>query len=52
MATPIKATPMLSGKSSRKFNETLRAEQNSKVSDREWQRMQDIVRRVLSKKVK
>lgn len=50
MATPIKETPILYGSSSKKFNKTLVAEQNIKVSPQEWERIENIVRRVLTKK--
>ncbi|SDE84039.1 hypothetical protein SAMN05216464_1105 [Mucilaginibacter pineti] len=51
MATPIKATPILSGSSSRKFNQVLVSEQTQKVSTQERQRIQSLVEKVLTKKV-
>jgi len=50
MATPIKETPILYGSSSKKFNRILVSEQNDKVSSQEKERIEDLVRRVLSKK--
>lgn len=49
MATPIKATPILYGSSSKKFNKELLLEQNIKASSQERERIANIVKRVLSK---
>jgi hypothetical protein len=49
MATPIKATPILYGTSSTKFNKILASERNVKVSAEEKQRIENLVQKVLNK---
>lgn len=48
MATPIKITPVLKGKSSIRFNETLAAQKSDKISPEEKQKMKDLVLKVIS----
>lgn len=50
MATPIKETPILYGSSSKKFNKILVSEQDNKVSPKEKERIENLVRKVLSQK--
>lgn len=49
MATPIKATPMLSGSSSKKFNRILMSEKDVKASPEEKHRISSLVHKILSK---
>lgn len=48
MATPIKITPPLSGKQSRKFNEQLAVTSTKRVSAEEKKRIFSLVEKVLS----
>ena len=49
MATPIKITPPLSGKQSRKFNEQLAVTSKKRISAEEKHRIFSLVEKVLSK---
>lgn len=49
MATPIKATPSISGADSRRFNEILKSEQHLRVSPEEKERIKNLVKSVLAK---
>jgi len=50
MATPIKATPVLQGEASKRFNSLLHANEHIRVSPEEKKKMQSLVEKVLSKK--
>ncbi len=50
MARPIKATPVLSGNASKRFNSLLASNKNNRASDVEKKRIENVVSRVLSKK--
>ncbi|MEX8547277.1 MAG: hypothetical protein V5804_06720 [Mucilaginibacter sp.] len=50
MATPIKATPVLSGNASKRFNALLASKKNNRTSPEEKQRIKNLVEKVLSKK--
>lgn len=52
MATIIRITPTLSGKSSRQFNASLSKNSASKIPTEKKERMSDLVRKVLSNKKK
>jgi hypothetical protein len=49
MANPIKETPTLSGKSSKKFNQDVAERLNKKVSREEKERILSNVKKILSK---
>lgn len=49
MATAIEHTPVLKGKSSKRFNEQLSADENNKVSPTEKQRITQLVEKILKK---
>jgi hypothetical protein len=49
MATPIKITPILKNESSRRFNRLLIAEKDVKVSSADKGRIENLVKKVLSK---
>lgn len=50
MATPIKATPVLSGNSSKRFNSLLESQKNVRVSPEEKDKIFSLVDKILSKK--
>ena len=50
MATPIKATPVLQGNASKRFNALLQAQENTRVSPEEKKKIYSLVEKVLSKK--
>jgi hypothetical protein len=50
MATPIKATPVLRGNSSKRFNSLLQSNENIRVSPEEKNKIFSLVDKVLSKK--
>lgn len=52
MATTIRMTPTLSGKSSKQFNASLSKNSTSKISSERKERMSDLVQKVLSNKKK
>ncbi len=49
MATAIEHTPTLKGKSSKRFNEQLSADEKNKISQAEKQRITKLVEKILSK---
>jgi hypothetical protein len=50
MATPIKITPILSGRASKRFNQQLEAQKNDRISAEEKHRMFSLLERILAKK--
>jgi hypothetical protein len=49
MATAIEQTPILKGKSSKRFNEQLAADEKNKVSPAEKARITQLVEKILKK---
>ena len=49
MAKPIKATPVLHGDSSKRFNAVLESQQHIRVSEKEKSQIFSLVERVLAK---
>lgn len=47
MAIPIKDTPVLSGKDSKKFNKNIETSSSNPVSAAEQERIRDLVKKVL-----
>jgi hypothetical protein len=50
MATPIKATPVLKGNSSKRFNSLIQSNQHIRVSTEEKTKITSLVDMILSKK--
>jgi len=50
MATPIKATPVLHGKSSKRFNSLLKSKEHIRVSPEEKSKIFSLVDKILTKK--